>query len=128
MNILILYIIFINNTLNILFLKLNAETDNNKLVIENINEKFGAFKMSHNNNLSLASLTSRQMKSFFNLTAQKIFNSNLLDTPTCYAQEDSYHEFFLQKIWIWIDLSVYSLIPFCTNMLCSLFIIFKVAK
>jgi len=126
--ILILFLLLLVNIHYILFLKLNAETDNNKLVIDNLSEKLGAFKYSRKKNMSLASLTSRQMNNFFNLTAQKLINSNLLDTPTCYAQEDSYHEFFLQKIWIWIDLCVYSLIPFCTNLICSLIIIFKVRK
>ena len=136
---LILLLLILMNIHYILFLKLNTDTDD-KSVIDKLNEKLGTIRNTHKKkNISFsASSSSSSLSSpssfmasrhnIFNLTAQQIMNSNLLDGASCYAQENSRHEYFLQKIWIWIDLSVYSLIPFCTNLVCSLLIIFKVRK
>jgi hypothetical protein len=135
---LILLLLILMNIHYILFLKLHSDTDD-KSVIDNLNLKLGVIRNTHKkknisfsaSSSSLASSSSSLMSSrhnIFNLTAQQILNSNLLDGASCYAQENSVHEYFLQKVWIWIDLSVYSLIPFCTNLVCSLLIIFKVRK
>jgi hypothetical protein len=46
----------------------------------------------------------------------------------CYAQHETIYEFFLERIWFWIDLSIYSLIPFAVMSISSFIIVVKFRK
>ena len=43
----------------------------------------------------------------------------------CYAEKGTFYEEFLHNIWFWIDMSIYSLVPFVVMSVCSIIIIVK---
>ena len=47
---------------------------------------------------------------------------------SCFAERSSRYEFFLTTIWFWIDLVVYSLLPFSTMTICSIIIMLKIKE
>ena len=47
---------------------------------------------------------------------------------SCFAKRGSRYEIFLTTIWFWIDLTVYSLLPFITMTICSVIITLKIRK
>jgi len=46
----------------------------------------------------------------------------------CFPLEDSTYYVFLNKFWIWVDLCVYSLIPFMVMSVCSISILTEIRK
>jgi len=47
---------------------------------------------------------------------------------SCFAQKNSRYEYFLVNYWFWIDLVVYSLLPFTTMTVSSIIIVLKIRK
>jgi hypothetical protein len=46
----------------------------------------------------------------------------------CFPLEDTAYYVFLNKLWIWVDLCVYSLIPFMVMSVCSISILIEIRK
>jgi hypothetical protein len=46
----------------------------------------------------------------------------------CYPSTDSNYVYFLTKIWIWIDSSIYSFLPIGVMIICSCFILFEIKR
>ena len=111
---LIFFVILLLNMHYLIFLRLYRDSNDN-IVLNKLGEKLGKYPRKKNSTSSLYNFT------------EKLLTTNLLGL-TCYAQESTPYEYFLQVVWIWMDLSVYSLIPFITNMICSLIIIVRVRK
>ena len=61
------------------------------------------------------------------LILENIFESedSYILITKCQAETDSIYEKFLQDHWFWIDMSVYSIVPFVIMSICSLIIAFK---
>jgi hypothetical protein len=47
---------------------------------------------------------------------------------SCFAQRNSRYEYFLINYWFWMDLVVYSLLPFTTMTISSIIIVLKIRK
>ncbi len=62
--------------------------------------------------------------SSLNFMMENIINQEL-SLKRCYAIQGTFYERFLDDYWFWIDLSVYSLIPFIVNFISSLIIMIK---
>ncbi len=62
---------------------------------------------------------------------QKII-SNINEKSTrlfvCYPSTDSNYVYFLTKIWIWIDSSIYSFLPIVVMTICSCFILLEIKR
>ena len=58
---------------------------------------------------------------FFNL-------NSIYAERKCFAGAGTKYEFFLQEIWFWVDLSIYSLLPFIVMTISSIIIIIKFKK
>ena len=76
-------------------------------------------------NLPSMSLDERNIASLF---GDIIDDKTLLDSKKCFAQTGSLYEYFLEKNWFWIDLTVYSLVPFAVMGISSLVILVKFRK
>ena len=50
------------------------------------------------------------------------------EIKTCLPPRNTIYEAFLQHVWFWIDISVYSIIPFIFMGVCSMIIIVKIRK
>ena len=44
----------------------------------------------------------------------------------CYPNVNSHYHFFLSRIWIWIDMIIFSLLPFTVMIICSILIIHEI--
>ena len=54
---------------------------------------------------------------------QKNVNSTI---NMCYPTEKSHYHFFLSYIWVWIDMVIFSLLPFTVMIICSFLIIHEI--
>ncbi len=103
--------IFFINGHYLWFLKL---TDISKTENYNISVKY-----------DILNITLDQRKgSSLNDMMENIINQEL-SLKRCYATHGTIYERFLDDYWFWIDLSVYSLIPFIVNFISSLIIMVK---
>lgn len=103
--------IFLINGHYIWFLKL---TDISKTDNYNISVKYDIL------NITL----DPKKSSSLNFMMENIINQEL-SLKRCYAIQGTFYERFLDDYWFWIDLSVYSLIPFIVNFISSLIIMIK---
>ena len=58
----------------------------------------------------------------------KIFNDRKHSQRICYPLKETSYEKFLHKIWSWIDISVFSIIPFVIMLVNNVIIIGKIKK
>lgn len=68
-----------------------------------------------------------QDKVFKNLSVDH-FADERLYIERCDAERNSLYEYFLNTIWFWIDMSIFSFIPLCCMCICSLILFFEFKK
>ena len=81
--------------------------------------------------ISLNDVVVLQPMDNFNLSAEEteyLINSTFATAKKCYAQTDTFYENFLKNSWVWIDMSVYSIIPFALMTVSSISIALKFKK
>ena len=71
---------------------------------------------------------SQAVQSVALLFGEILNEQNQSASKLCFAQEGSNYKFFLMRIWFWIDLTVYSLVPFVAMFLCFFIILVKFRK
>ena len=54
---------------------------------------------------------------------ENINNSNIIPLYMCYPNDYTNYYYFITRIWIWIDMIIFSLIPFMVMVICSSIII-----
>ena len=110
--ILILAFIFLLNSHYVIFLKLIRNSND---IQSNVGKNFKFLKDFVSKNTSLYIIMLQR------LATEKIN----YQADICFAERGSLYEKFLQNIWFWVDMSVYSLGPFVMMCICSLLIVFR---
>ena len=108
----ILAFIFVLNSHYILFLRLKRNSND---IQSNVGKNFKFLKDFVAKNTSL-----------YILLLQRLANEKInYQVDICFAERGSRYENFIQNIWFWLDMSVYSVMPFMVMCICSLLIVFK---
>ena len=108
----IIAFIFVLNSHYVLFLKLKRNSND---IQSNVGKNFKYLKDFVAKNTSL-----------YILLLQRLANEKInYQVDICFAERGSRYEKFIQNVWFWLDMSVYSVMPFVAMCICSLFIVFK---
>jgi hypothetical protein len=99
---------------------------NNQIDLKNINYKYMNDSYKDLSELLLLNKTTNQGR-------QKLNSSNVSvkrDVPVlmCFPQHNSEYHYFLTNIFIWVDICIYSIIPFSIMFTCTILILLEMRK
>ena len=61
----------------------------------------------------------------YSIIANYLLESSLAKAKKCFAESNTFYENFLKNAWFWIDMTVYSIVPFISMSLASTYIAIK---
>jgi hypothetical protein len=148
--IIIVIALIILNSHYLFFMKLNQSTQVEKKINDwanttkpckfcYLNNYVNKSKNNYNNNILNNNIKLTNLTRFFNIKPQEKIKEQLKNqinhkkTQTkrnlvCYPMNGTNYNYFLNHIWIWIDIWVYSLIPFVVMSTCSIIILVEINR
>lgn len=127
---LIVFILALLNFHYILFIDLNTVLEEN--IIESTLDNYVVTFRNGSNFLEPKHLIILSNDNRTNLMAMNrsnpFFFINYEIFHICFPLENTSYYYFLNNIWIWIDITVYALIPFVVMSICSAIILFNIDK